>query len=145
MSTNATLAPFAGKTLAEIALALDAAPANLRPQVEALVRSELTARIERPNAKPSSVKRATAALARLDANASVAIPARPEKAPKADKPVTAAVTPTAPAKAPRKPAAKPGDEITLNEAIALAREYGYPVARIWSAIAKLGANAPRKA
>lgn len=144
MSTNATLAPFAGKTLAEIASALDAAPANLRPQVEALVRSELTARITRPNAKPGSVKRATAALARMDEGTSVAIPARPEKPAKA---VTASVT-SAPAKAPapkRTPAKRPGDEITLNEAIVLAKEYGYPVARIWTAIAKLGANAPRKA
>lgn len=142
MSTTTTTSPFAGKTLAEIAAALESAPAKLRPQVEALVRTELEARIARPNAKPSSVKRATAALARLTEGASVAIPARPEKAPAEAKAPAAARTTSA--KAPARKA-KPGDEITLNEAIAIAREYGYPVARIWTAIAKLGANAPRKA
>lgn len=123
--------PFAGKTLAEIAATLEAASDAQRPRVLALVRTELQARIDRPNARPGSVKRAQAALARLDEGASVAIPARPEKP--ADAPAPARTN-----HAPRPKRTIPGDELTLNEAIAIARKHGYPVARHWSALAKAG-------
>lgn len=130
MSTN----PFAGKTLAEIAATMDLATEAQRPRLVKLATAVLEERINRPNAKPGSVKRAQAALARLTSGASVAIPARPEKPakPASHKP---APRRTSPARTTR---TIPGDEITLNEAIALTRKYNLPVARHWSALAKAG-------
>lgn len=130
---------FAGQTLAQIADALAADP-SLAPAA----RAELTARINRPNARPSSVKRATAALARMDAGTSVAIPARPEKAPKSVKaPKKPAPTPTPKAQAARVRNDATGEMrpvVTQAQACKLAadllRSYGYPVPRALSTLAK---------
>lgn len=123
---------FAGKTLAEIALALEA-----DPSLADAVRAELQSRIDRPNARPGSVKRAQAALDRMQAGASVAIPPKPEKPAAEKKPAGVVKTTHASTKTTARKA-KPGDELTLNEAIAIARRYGYPIARVWTALAKSG-------
>lgn len=129
---------FAGQTLAQIADALTQNPALVD-----LARAELQARIDRPNARPSSVKRAQAALDRLAAGASVAIPARPEKAPKADKP--AQVAPKAPVASPpaRVRITGTGDTrpvVTQAQACKLAadllRSHGYPVPRALTTLAR---------
>lgn len=132
---------FAGKTLAEIALALEADPA-LAP----LVQAELESRIARPNARPGSVKRAQAALARMAEGTSVAIPVTPkaEKAPAGTNPNTAQVASNA-----KQALVKAAGTTQMPEKLAWTfaakalKAAGYPVPRHIAKAARMGTLAPK--
>lgn len=140
MSTSPTPTSFAGFTLAQLAAVVD-----MDARQAPVVRAELEARVARQG---KSAKNAQKALERMDAGASVAIPAPAPKAPKASAPAASARKVTNPNLPIVAANARAKGVVSERQAFALVaaigRDAGYSIPR-WITAGSKGRTIARKA